>query len=326
MGESPTAQPSPSVTATDRLDPAWTALEASGPVGREDHTWTLDAANGIAYLFGGRDGATVFGDLWAYDLASDAWSELSPDGGPQPRFGHEAVWREGVGLVVFAGQAGPAFFNDLWAYDPSAATWTQLPSSGAIPVSRYGSCAAVGPDGRLWISHGFTSEQVRFHDTLVYDFETGSWTDATPDPPLPVDRCLHGCWWTEEGELALFGGQTTGVLALGDLWLLRDGSWVEVKGALPESRNLYARARIGAATLVFGGQALDESYLGDAYLLTDGEADAMPIAPAGPGPDPRAGAEMIWDPARGRAVLFGGRDADRAFDDLWELRGADQAS
>ena len=317
-----TASPSASEAATaEPAAPAsWAALEATGPIGREDHTWTVDPNGETAYLFGGRDRATVFGDLWAYDLATDSWSELVASGGPEPRFGHEAVWLEGTGLVVFAGQAGSSFFNDLWTYEPATATWTQLPSSGAIPTARYGSCAAIGPDGRLWISHGFTSEGSRFHDTVVYDFEAGAWTDETPEAPRPVDRCLHGCWWTDAGELALFGGQTTGVIALGDLWLLRDGAWVMVDGALPADRNLYARARVGTATLVFGGQAVDESYLGDAFFLIDGEADAVALDVTGPAP--RAGSEMIADPARDRVLLFGGRDAAQAFDDLWELRGA----
>ena len=84
--------------------------------------------------------------------------ELPSGDGPAARFGHEAVWVDGIGLVVFAGQNGPNFFNDLWAYEPASATWRQLPSNGAVPVPRYGTCAAVGPDGRLWISHGFTAD------------------------------------------------------------------------------------------------------------------------------------------------------------------------
>ena len=196
-----------------------------------------------ALLFGGRDGTTVFGDLWSYDLGSDAWTELSPGAGPEARFGHEAVWVDGVGLVVFAGQSGATFFNDLWAYDPAAATWTELPGSGDVPVSRYGTCGAVGPDGRLWISHGFTSDGVRFSDTRAYDFDAGAWADETPDGPRPVERCLHGCWWTDDGALALYAGQTTGTLALDDYWTLADGEWSEVTTALPPGRNLYARAQ-----------------------------------------------------------------------------------
>ncbi len=313
--------PDPTEPAAE-APPEWSLLEAVGPPAREDHTWTVDQAGEVAYVFGGRDGDTVFGDLWAYELATDTWTELPVDAGPGARFGHEAVWVEDIGLVTFAGQAGPTtFFNDLWAYDPEAGSWRELPSSGAVPVSRYGTCAGIGLDGRLWISHGFTSENARFADTVAYDFASGVWTDETPAPPVPVNRCLHGCWWTDSGELALYGGQTTGTAALGDLWLLEDGAWTPVDGTMPAERNLYARARIAGATLVFGGQTVDRTYLADAFLFRDGESDAIAIEPVGAAPAPRAGAEMVVDLRRDRVLLFGGRDAARAYDDVWELRG-----
>lgn len=314
-----TAGPSPE---SERL--AWTQIPASGPAAREDHTWTVDPSSGIAYLFGGRDGATVFGDTWAYDPAADTWAELAPPTSPPPRFGHEAAWVDRIGLVIFAGQAGSAFFGDLWAFDPAGVAWSQLPASGALPTPRYGSCAAVGPDGRLWISHGFTQDQVRFSDTRAYDFGTGAWTDETPVAGArPVERCLHGCWWTDEGELSLYAGQTTGTLALDDRWVLAAGAWARIDGTLPAARNLYARARTDDATLVFGGQSVDGAYLDDLWLLRDDQADAEPIEPVGDGPGPagRAGAELVIDAARDRVLLFGGLNAEGALDDLWSLAG-----
>jgi hypothetical protein len=302
---------------------AWEVLQTDGPAAREDHTWTLDDAGEVAYLFGGRDGATVFDDTWAYRLEDDTWTQLTPPTAPPARFGHDAVWVEGVGLVVFAGQADPqTFFNDLWAYDPVAGSWAQLPASGAAPVARYGTCAGIGPDGRLWISHGFTEEQTRFSDTRTYDFASATWTDETPaNGARPVERCLHGCWWTDAGELALYAGQTTGVVALDDRWTLHAGAWSQVDGDLPPARNLYAHARHGAGTIVFGGTALDGTFLADLWLLPDGDVDALALEPAGGPPSARAGAELIVDVTRSRALLFGGRGEDGALDDLWILGG-----
>ena len=316
-GQTPRFTPVPSPSAAP---PTWSELAvAGGPPAREDHTWTVAEGDAVAYLFGGRDGATVHGDLWAFDLEADQWTAVATDGGPAPRFGHEAVWVEGIGLVVVFGQAGATFFDDVWAFDPVTAAWSQLPSSGEVPLARYGSCAAVAPDGRLWISHGFTSDGTRFADTRAYAFDTGVWADVTPDGEVPVNRCLHGCWWTDAGEFTLYAGQTTGVTALGDRWVLADGSWSSGDGQLPAARNLSARARFDATTLVVGGQGVDGGYLDDGWWLLDDGSDAVPLVAEGQLPPPRAGSEMIVD--GDRVLLFGGRNAEVAFADVWELRG-----
>ena len=313
--------PAPTTPATAEPEPlTWGRIEAVGPSAREDHTWTVAGDGRTALLFGGRDGATVFGDLWAYDLDADAWSQLSPGAGPAARFGHEATWVDGIGLVVFAGQADANFFNDLWTYEPEAGAWRELPATGDVPVARYGTCASLGPDGRLWISHGFTADGSRFDDTRAYDFDSGAWTDeSSAAGDRPVERCLHGCWWTDDG-LVLYAGQTTGVTALGDRWTLAGGAWSQADGALPPARNLYARARLDGATLVFGGQALDGGYLADLWLMPDGEG-AVPLEIAGATPGGRSGAELVRDAGRGRVLLFGGRDADGGLADLWLLDG-----
>ena len=317
---SPTAAPTAAPVGWRRISPS-----GDVPPAREDHTLTVTPDGATAYLFGGRtaDGKAL-DDFWALDLATDTWSQLHADG-PPARFGHNAAWADGIGLVVFAGQSPAAFYNDLWAYDPAADDWTELPAGGAAPVARYGSCAAIGPDGRLWISHGFTSQGSRFADTRAYDFESGTWTDETPAAERPIKRCLHACWWTDDGKLALYGGQTDGVAALGDLWHLTPGSrpgtnaWsmVPAAGRWPADRQLYASARWGSVTVVFGGRRLDGGYLADAWLFGD---DGLASRVRSDAPPPaRAGGELITDEQRGRLLLFGGRDADRAYDDLWEL-------
>src|SRR5919108_369045 len=140
-----------------------------------------------------------------------------------------------------------------------AAGWRQLLATGAVPVPRYGTCAAVGADGRLWISHGFTQDGNRFADTVAYDFASGGWADETPVGDAPGARCLHGCWWTDADRFVLYAGQTTGVTALGDRWELTRGerpgtnTWAQLSGTAPPERNLYAYARVAGATPVAGG-------------------------------------------------------------------------
>jgi galactose oxidase-like protein len=330
-GAPPTRGPTASagLSATLPTKATWRRLPVDGPAprAREDHTWTLDGDGRTAYLFGGRDGETVFDDLWTFDLVTATWRRIAVTGGaPSARFGHEAAWLPGRGLAVFAGQSGGEFFNDLWILDPVTTRWQLQPDGGDVPAPRYGSCSGIGPDGRLWISHGFTEDGVRFADTKSYDVDAGRWEDQAPAGDGPIQRCLHACWWTTDGRFALYGGQTTGVPALGDMWLLTPGSggsqtnaWSELRDPGPPARQLPAVAQLGPITFLFGGRDLDRRPLEDLWVRLDGTASAfIEMEAAGEGPASRSGASLIADRGRNRLLLFGGL-GDDAFADLWEL-------
>jgi len=322
-GPSPAGSPRPTLPATG----TWARLEVDGPspAAREDHTWTVGEDGRTAYLFGGRDGGTVFDDLWSFGLETGRWARVGVSGAaPAPRFGHEAVWAPGRGLVIWAGQSGGTFYDDLWLFDPGTTSWQPLPGGGQAPVARYGSCSGIGPDGRLWISHGFTEDGARFADTRAYDFASGEWSDQAPAGDGPVERCLHACWWTSNGRLALYGGQTTGVPALGDLWYLTPGdgggptnAWLEARGQEPAARQLAAVVRRGTDTILFGGRGSDGDPLADTWLLPD-SATAFVSLSTTAAPRARSGAAMVYDGAGDRILLFGGI-ARNALDDLWAL-------
>ncbi|HUP83708.1 MAG TPA: kelch repeat-containing protein [Candidatus Limnocylindria bacterium] len=313
--------PPPTPTPADAT--SWTQLVvAPGPAPREDHTWT--SLGDLALLFGGLTGDGPVNDLWSFDLATNQWYELHPSGpGPAPRFGHTATWVPDVGLVVWSGQ-GDTFFDDIWVYDPAVDAWHELPSLGDVPEARYGSCASLGPDGRLWISHGFTQDDGRFADTRAYDFATGEWIDETPDGDVPVKRCLHDCYWSNAGELILYGGQTTGVAALGDIWSydLQARAWTQGPESSAAPRQLYAMAAGNAAFdgLAFGGGSLEGGYLddliqinSDSLQVLSGNIDGAPAA--------RSGATLIQTPGFGTYLLFGGQNADGLLSDVWSLQG-----
>lgn len=321
--------PGPSGSAevpTEGPLPAWAQVAPGGdqPAAREDHTWTVDEGGAIAYLFGGRDGSTVHGDIWAYGLATDAWQRIDVSGAsPAARFGHEAAWVPGHGLVVFGGQAGSTFFGDLWLFNAEAARWEELPAAGAPPVARYGSCSAIGSDGHFWISHGFTENGTRFDDTRAYDLDARSWADETPAGDLPVKRCLHVCWWTADERLALYGGQTNGTPALGDLWAYSAGDgapgWTPLGEPLPLARNLVAAAVVEDSVVLFGGRTDTGVAVGDLYVVAGDLSRAEAIATTGATPTPRWAATLIHDSARGRLLLLGGTDG-AASSEMWELR------
>lgn len=305
-------------------EPKWRKVAPEGgPAGREDHTWTVDGDGRFAYLFGGRDGGKDFGDLWRYDLERDSWKKLSPKGkAPAPRFGHSAVWVDGHGVIVFAGQRGPDFFDDLWAFDPGKGKWREMPAKGSVPKRRYGSCMVVGPDGRVWISHGFTFAG-RFDDTRAYNLKSERWSTITPDGRKPGERCLHDCFTSASGELVLYGGQDDGAFALGDLWTMgSDRTWQRHDDPKPKPRRLYAVTEAGAYAYVFGGAGEDNSAFADLWRVDRSTLRFERVGVGDNHPAARYAATLITDAARGRLLLFGGQ-ANTAKADVWEL--VDQA-
>jgi Galactose oxidase, central domain len=316
-----THEPGPPTAAVASFaDPVWSRVRTDGgPAAREDHTWTVAADGRHAYLFGGRDGGRVFGDFWVLDLETDAWEKLVPRGArPAARFGHNAAWVDGQGLVVFAGQRGTDFFDDLWAFDPVLERWTALPSSGAVPRARYGSCMVVDGDDRLVISHGFTFSG-RFDDTRAYDPRRGRWVSVAPEGRRPGQRCLHDCFTSTSGGLVLFGGQDDEHVALGDLWRMRaDGSWRRMPDPPLRARRLYALTQAGGEAWIFGGVGRDNDPMADLWRIDRDTLSFTRVDIEGATPGGRFGGTLITDAARGRLLLFGGM-AREALADLWQL-------
>jgi hypothetical protein len=308
-------------------EPSWHRIRPGrGPAAREDHTWTVDGEGRFAYLFGGRVGDTDLSDLWRFDLETDAWKKLSPKGKrPPARFGHSAVWVDGLGVVVFAGQRGSDFFDDLWVFDSDKGRWRELPAKGSVPKPRYGSCMVVGPDGRLWISHGFT-DVGRFDDTRAYNLMTQRWASLTPDGRKPGERCLHDCFTSATGDLVLYGGQDDGAFALGDLWTMSSGhAWQRLDDPEAKPRRLYAVTEAGQFAYVFGGAGEDNAPFDDLWRVDRDTLEFQRVMVDGSGPAARHAGTLITDVRRGRLLLFGGQ-GEAARDDVWELLDQSDAS
>ena len=317
----PASDPPPGAALWTRLSPP-----GPGPSARDGHTWTVDPSSGLAYLFGGRNDKSALGDLWVYDLAADAWRQSHPEGpSPAARFGHVAAWVDGVGLVVFAGQTGSSsLLGDMWAYDPDADHWSELRSPGVRPAARTRSCAAVGTDGRIWISHGASKGSVDLTDTWAYDPAADRWSVETPKGTLPVARSGHRCWWTADGRLALYAGETTDGATLDDLWTLGSPggpgtAWRRTDGSKTIPRSLPAIDGDGDRIVVVGGVGTGGAYLSDIVTFDAKTLAASAVAQAGEAPAGRSSAALVDDPAAERLLLFGGLDGSGALDELWQL-------
>lgn len=305
----PTSTPTTGPVVPEPAAPAaWQPVDAGvvTPPARSAAVLVADP-DGDLWLHGGRVEGEPLGDLWRFDGAT--WEQIVVDGGPAPRSEHAAVWdADRDRLLVGLGEGRTSqVFDDVWSFDPSTRAWSQLATGG--PAARYGACAVLDGDGRMVITHGFSSTR-RFGDTWAFDLATATWADITPAGARPSDRCLHACGYDPAAdEVVLFGGRNDDQPYLGDTWRLGSGGWTEVPGPGPSPR---ARSR-GAFTddlLVLGGNG-PAGFPADAWLLRDGSWVPGPAdAPA----DRQAAAVAVVD---GEVWVFGGEGPNGLLADLW---------
>ena len=132
---------------------------------------------------------TVFSDVWTFDLESDAWEQLDASG-PAARFGHEAVWVDGIGLVVFAGQSARRSST-------TSGPWilTQPPGNGFCRVAMHRS-RAMGRARRWGRTRGYGSAMDS--PPMAHASPTPAPTTSVPargpirrpTASKPVERCL----------------------------------------------------------------------------------------------------------------------------------------
>lgn len=91
----------------------------------------IDPGRGRLLLFGGQtDGTPFLGDLWAFDLADRAWSELVGEG-PSPRNLYSAVARvDQPTMLLFGGSTGSGESDELWALDMASDRWSLMVVEG----------------------------------------------------------------------------------------------------------------------------------------------------------------------------------------------------
>lgn len=218
---------------------------------------------------------SAYGDLWAYDVDANAWTELQPvNQGPSPR-SRPSAWIVDDRLFVFGGVT--SFFqvlNDLWVYDLASNAWTELIPSGATgsPPPRHEAMNGTRAKGGRLVLYGgeAINEQFEFSvlgDTWEYSLSSGAWTDVTPAPQDNIDPPRNFATAVLlDRSLYLHGGDTPGGEDCGavfpqnpteELWRfdLRDRVWEQqFPGGDPLARLKRTNSvRVGGAMYVFAG-------------------------------------------------------------------------
>ncbi len=200
--------------------------------------------------------------------------------------------------------------------------WTLRPAVND-PLSR-GVCTGAVYDNHAGRAVVLTDD-MRPVDFDGRRFEERSLVGPSPSPR----RCFGVSFDAVTGQVLAFGGFRD-LGSTNETWVLGDNTWTPLvlapNSALPTARNAMAFAYdpINRRHLMFGGQADATGPLNDLWALSAQGQWSLIDVPGGP--SPRAGMDMVYDPARGRMVLAGGLLAGGGLsDEIWEFDVLDDA-
>jgi cysteine-rich repeat protein len=285
-------------------------VSRTNPPGRLNHSIAYDEVRQRVVVFGGE---TIFGsrfdDTWEWDGIE--WVQRMPATRPAPRtqaaMAYDPVRQR---IVLFGGSTTAGRQGETWEWDGSE--WTLIPVTG--PTARVGAHMAFDPVlGKIVLFGGFTTGVVQ--DTWTWDGVT--WTLLSPSTK-PSAR-VFGAMTTCGSNIVLFGGS---VALFGphvaDTWTWTGTDWSSVGGSQPPARNVagFTYDAAHAKCLLFGGS--DSAPMGDTWELAAATWTERTWAPS---PVQLSDAGVVYDPLRGRVVLFGGRAGGVATQQTWEWAG-----
>lgn len=150
------------------------------------------AADGKAYVFGGRDSHKHYlNDLWTYSPQEDKWTDL----GATPlraRVKATMVAQEeklyvGLGYSALSAYNDSAYQQDWWEYTPSVNQWKRLAD---YPNKNTVAALAYAEAGKIYVLYGngrfFTSE------IGVYTIATDTW-EIMPNNANRASSCFGAC-------------------------------------------------------------------------------------------------------------------------------------
>jgi hypothetical protein len=230
----PTAtKPPPAATKTP------TEVPALNPSARGYVSMAYDSESDKIILFGGQiEGRGIIpnGETWAYDIASNTWTEMKPDAGPAIKAAVDLVYDAESDRVILFGGGGEQLniMSDTWAYDYNTNTWTEM---AAGPEDHLGYRMAYDIESDrciLFGGMGYPSLSL-FNDTWAYDFNSDTWTEMQPNTS-PSARNFHAMAYDAQADrVILFGGsewdENMNDKALGDTWAydFNTNTWEELE-------------------------------------------------------------------------------------------------
>ncbi|MBX3034271.1 MAG: hypothetical protein KF865_10140 [Bdellovibrionaceae bacterium] len=235
-------------------DPAtnsWSPITLTGaPDARANHTavWT----GSEMLIWGGANATNFYGDLHAYNPATDTWTNRSsPLAGTAPngRKLHTAVWANGE-MIVWGGiKTSNIYANDGARYNPATETWTPVSAAGINPRANH---TAVWT-GSAMIVWGGVDSSMSYLNGSAYDPASNTWTGLTTTNS-PSARANHTAVWTGS-EMIVWGGVDSGSnkLSTGASYNPSSGDWHPLPTGAPAARTDHIAVWTGQEMVIFAG-------------------------------------------------------------------------
>jgi hypothetical protein len=187
---------------------SWQRVAPSyAPTARVGHAQAT--VDGKLLVFGGRSGINMgeseLRDLWEFDPAEGAWTEVESDGGepPSARSFHAAT-AVADRLFVFGGCGADGRLADLYAFCSTTRRWSALPSPPDLP-GRGGATLEATADGKyLWLVGGFVGHET--NDMLRFCLRSSTWERRPSEWLRP--RSVSASF-AVQSAVCVFGGEVS---------------------------------------------------------------------------------------------------------------------
>ncbi len=165
----------------------WTDVSpATGPGERCLHAACYDALRHRMIMYAGQNNFGPLDDVWALDLDTDTWTNLTPASKPSGRYFASMVYdAANHRATVFGGQTLLTPVNDVWVFDLWTNAWTQLSPTGTPPTARFGSAGIYdGAHDRMIVFGG--NDGVVKNDVWALRNLSNTKTGAQPTTPTAL--------------------------------------------------------------------------------------------------------------------------------------------
>jgi len=304
----------------DTVVKTWTNVTpATSPSKRRGARLVYDSTNARMILVGGVDLNHFSSDTWQWNPATRVWSILSTTTSSPSGRSYRARAYSGVaynptpgrGVTVFAGVAdgggGVALYlNDVW--ELRGTVWTDVTPNGVSPAVRAWTQLAWDSDlNRMVMFAGYSLPSA---DT--WQLANDTWTQIAAADPSSSARDSHSMFYdTARHKAVSFGGYLSDVIELtGNTWAFaRQTDWPPA-----QDRHVAAYDTHRDRLFIYGANV--ETW---EYVPTTSKWEWFYTV----GPGGRVGAAVVYDQARRKMLLVGGRESTlgvlgQTLADTWE--------